>query len=286
MTRLLLAPILLGGCLAAGGPSVPERTGADVEVPGAPEGDSFDAPGGSADPSPMDAPDDPPGAPPESTPPGRAEGEPPAAPEPPPAPAARRPVVLVHGITPSGADFDVLVARLLERGWTVDRIAVVEYSSPSWGCNVDNAAELAEVVERLREDTGADRVDIVAHSMGSLSSRWYVKELGGLEVVDRYVSLGGMHRGLFSPCLSPLPVCVWQELCESGDLVTRLNAAPATPGPVRWTSIAGGADETVSVERTELDGAEHVVVDGVEHSGPAGLLEDARVFEHLMRALE
>jgi triacylglycerol esterase/lipase EstA (alpha/beta hydrolase family) len=50
-------------------------------------------------------------------------------------------------------------------------------------------------VEALLKATGATKVDILAHSMGSLNSRWYIKFLGGETKVDDWVSFGGPNHG-------------------------------------------------------------------------------------------
>ena len=43
--------------------------------------------------------------------------------------------------------------------------------------------------------TDARRVDVVSHSMGAISSRYYVERLDGADRVDAWVSLAGVNRG-------------------------------------------------------------------------------------------
>ncbi len=54
------------------------------------------------------------------------------------------------------------------------------------------ARQLAEAVEGWRR---SGMVTIIAHSMGTLISRYYVNRLGGHRQVDRMVLLGGPHAG-------------------------------------------------------------------------------------------
>lgn len=199
----------------------------------------------------------------------------------------RRPLILVHGINGGPGNYDVMVERLLADGWPEDYVVRFEAADPSWGCNVDNAHALDALVEQTRERTCQGRVDIVAHSMGTLSSRYYIKNLGGAERVNTYVTLGGMHHGLFTPCLAPdfLGVCVWQELCQSGDFIAQLNADPATPGSLHWVSIYGTADRTVPNESSHLDDAENIVIEGAEHDGENGLLQREDAYEEVLRVL-
>ena len=196
----------------------------------------------------------------------------------------RRPVVLVHGVNGSSDNYAAMIPRLVADGWPEDWIFAFDAKDPSWGCNVDNAADIASLVEHAMAATCTSRVDLVAHSMGTLSSRYFVKNLGGTEVVNTYVTLGGMHHGLSSSCWAPdfLGVCVWQEICKTGPFVAQLNAPPATPGELHWVSIYGTADESIPNDSSHLDGAENIVMDGVTH---VGLLEDEATYEEVKRVL-
>lgn len=201
-----------------------------------------------------------------------------------PEPTPRPPVLFVHGINGSSADFAALRQRMIADGWDESRMFVIDFADPSWGCNVDNAAQIEARVASILAQTGAPSLQIVAHSMGSLSSRHYLKTLGGTSKVTAYVTLGGMHHGLSSSCSPDFPgkPCVWSELCESGAFIAALNAAPATPGDVWWASIYGTADTTVPNASSTIEGAENVSVEGVDHMG---LLDDSVTFAHVRRIL-
>ncbi len=197
------------------------------------------------------------------------------------------PVLFVHGVNGGSDNYAVMLPRLVEDGWPEDRLYALDFADPSWGCSVDNAATIAEQVELIRTTTGSDRVSIVAHSMGTLSSRYYVKNLGGHEVVNTYVTLGGMHHGLDSSCSPDFPFkpCIWDEICSEGEFVAQLNADPATPGELAWVSIYGTADETVPNSSSRLDGAENIEIEGVSHAGEGGLQEDERTYDEVKRVL-
>lgn len=204
-----------------------------------------------------------------------------------PACGARRPLVLVHGINGSSANFAVMKQRLIADGWPEAWIYLFDAKDPKWGCNVDNAEAIRLLVQKALKETCQPRVDIVAHSMGTLSSRNFMKNLGGAEVVNTYVTLGGPHHGLASPCYAPgfLGVCVWRELCESGDYVKQLNAPPAIVGSGPWVSIYGTGDTTIPNASSHLEGAENIAMPGVEHAGALGLNEDAATYAEVLRVL-
>jgi triacylglycerol lipase len=200
---------------------------------------------------------------------------------------APRPVVLVHGINGSSANYAKMVERLVADGWPVGWVYAFDAKDPKWGCNVDNASAIRDLAAQAMQETGQPRIDLVAHSMGGISSRYYVKNLGGQDVVNSFLTLGTMHHGLSSPCWAPdfLGVCVWTELCQSGDFIAGLNADPATPGELHWVSMYGTADETVPNESSHLDGAENIAFEGVGHDGPGGLLESEAVWQEVRRVL-
>lgn len=200
---------------------------------------------------------------------------------------APRPVIFVHGINGSSANFSVMMERMAADGWPQDYLIGFDAADPSWGCNVDNAAAIKLLVDEVMQRTGFDRVDLVAHSMGTLSSRYYIKNLGGQEVVNTYVTLGGMHHGLDSPCWSPVGMqCTWDELCGTREFLTQLNAPPATPGELHWVSIYGTADNTVPNSSSYLEGAENISLEGVTHSGPDGLEQSAEAYAEIKRVLQ
>ncbi len=189
-------------------------------------------------------------------------------------------IVFVHGINGSLNDWNTMVDRFKSDGWPADRLIARTYSDPSWGCNGTNATQLSVWIQDLA-GRGATRIAIVAHSMGGLSSRHYLQRLGGTSSVEVFITLGTMHHGLSNPCLSPLPVCVWQELCQSGPFITGLNSPPATPGPTKWVSIFSTGDTTVPVTSAQLTGAQNIQLTGLTHDGVNGLQNSPLVYQHV-----
>lgn len=237
----------------------------------------------------------------EPSPPAPAEPERPAPSAPPPADAAagdaasvgprdaaapaRVPILFVHGMNGSAADWAPMRDRFVADGWPEASLLARTFADPKLGCNTANAAAIAGWIEELRAATGAATVDLVSHSMGTLSSRWFLHELGGVAKVRRFVSLGGMHHGLSSPCLSPLEVCVWKELCATGNFVAKINEAPATPPPTRWWTIFSPDDGTVPAASSQLAGAVNVSIPGIPHAGAGGLQDATVVYDEVKAAL-
>ncbi len=218
---------------------------------------------------------------PAPTPAPTSSNEDAGAPKPPP-----DPIVFVHGINGRGENFKVMIDRFGLDGWPTNRLWAITFADPAFGCNGDNAEALKAYVAKVLADTGATKIDLVVHSMGNLSSRRFMKALGGTAVVSSYVALGGPNRGVPLACLNPLPVCVHQELCPSSAYLADINTPPVTPGPTRWVSIYSNADDTVPPSSSPLDGAENIAFDGVDHDGPNGLLQRADVYAEVKRVVQ
>src|SRR6185295_1521779 len=98
----------------------------------------------------------------------------------------------VHGYTSNAGAWDTMKSRFLADGWTFNQLFAYTFSSTTSNANVAN--DIANRVNQIKAATGATKVDIIAHSMGSLSSRYYIKNLGGAANVDDWVSLGGPNH--------------------------------------------------------------------------------------------
>ncbi len=115
------------------------------------------------------------------------------------------PVVLVHGLianrTVNWQTFSPLLANegycvfALTYGVTDLNSALPLYQPGGMTTMQDSAAELEAFVDRVLDATGANKVDLLGHSEGTIMPAWYVTELGGEAMVDKYVSLTPLWEG-------------------------------------------------------------------------------------------
>lgn len=105
-------------------------------------------------------------------------------------PAGRRPVLLVHGYGCSRGVWWLLRRRLEAAGHTVATLSM----APPYTSMGRLVPQLNQRIEEVCAATGADRVTLVAHSMGGLICRCYLARHGS-ERVDRLLTLATPHQG-------------------------------------------------------------------------------------------
>ncbi|MET8828084.1 alpha/beta hydrolase [Streptomyces sp. NPDC004610] len=174
------------------------------------------------------------------------------------------PVVLVHGLGANSWDnFLTLAPKLRAAGYCV--------FSETYGRTVlgglagglapmaQSAAEVGAFVDRVRERTGAAKVDIVGHSEGSTVPAYYIKYLGGAAEVDDFIGFGSNFRGTTLNGLASLAAALGLQGLLTGvgcgactdylpgsAFLAKLNDGPvAVPGPT-YTSIVTRYDRVVT----------------------------------------
>lgn len=182
----------------------------------------------------------------------------------------RTPVVLVHGYGDTAASLDGLEDHLHSRGWLYSDLAEFGYD---WAAtNESNASRFGAF---LTERFGSRQVNVVAHSMGSLLTRKYLKD-GGSSRVRSWVSLGGPNHGAgdASPCgpfgtFCDIHAASLAEMTPGSTFLTSLNSGDETPGATRYTTFSSTCDAQIppgdsrAPRSTELAGA-------VNHVLPVG----------------
>jgi triacylglycerol esterase/lipase EstA (alpha/beta hydrolase family) len=116
--------------------------------------------------------------------------------DPPPAPATC-PVVLLHGIGCNGGVWTGMRASLARMG--IAPVYAMSYGPPFIPIPA-TAPQVAGKIAQIERDTGASQVVLVAHSMGGLVARSYLRAFGPSHV-RRLVTIGTPHAGSMHACL-------------------------------------------------------------------------------------
>jgi triacylglycerol lipase len=207
-------------------------------------------------------------------------------------PTARHadPVVLVHGLLANRTvNFPTISPFLANRGYCVFALTYGTRENADLGVYQPgglnrmqrSARELKRFIGRVLQATGADRVDIVGHSEGSLMPNYYVRFLGGARNVDDYVGITPLWDGTNTAGLATLaqigaalglsesafetlePFCSsCPQFLRGSPFMRKMSrgGGPAEPG-VDYTMIMTRNDElVVPYTSGEMDGAKNLVV--------------------------
>ncbi len=106
--------------------------------------------------------------------------------------AAPNPVIIVNGTFGPAFFYEPLAARLRHDGY---QVFIFQLTNLGTGDIAGTARDFAAFVGGVRTQTGAARVDLVAHSQGGLVARQYIRFNGGSSTVDKLVNLAAPNQG-------------------------------------------------------------------------------------------
>ncbi|MBT2443884.1 triacylglycerol lipase [Streptomyces sp. ISL-36] len=186
--------------------------------------------------------------------------------------SSSNPILFVHGYSGDSSNWNTMADRFRTDGWPSSHLDQWAYD---WRqSNATTAQQLATEVDRLLAATGAAKVDIVSHSMGGLSSRYYLKNLGGTSKVDAWVSLGGPNHGTDSANSCFDTSCT--EMRIGSSFLNALNSGDETPGASRYATWWSPCDTVINPDSSvAVSGASNTRTACISHSG---LLSDATVY--------
>ena len=197
-------------------------------------------------------------------------------PDPAPAPAAN-PVLLLHGVLCNAGVWQTMRRTLAARG--IGPVYALSYGPPL--ASIERFADqMAERIDTILAATGARQVIVVAHSMGGLVARAYLRRYGGAKL-RRLVTIGTPHHGsvlaytFFGRSLAQMrPLSRW---------LMELNAAQVDTCPP-IVSLWSWQDSMVVPQTSSLlPGAQNVALVGIAHNT---LLRDAQVQERVAAEIE
>jgi pimeloyl-ACP methyl ester carboxylesterase len=188
--------------------------------------------------------------------------------DPPPEPAAL-PVVLVHGVMCNAGVWYGFRRGLAARG--VSAVYALTYGPPLASIELF-AEQLAAKIDDVLHATGARDVVLVAHSMGGLVCRAYLRRFGGAKV-RRLVTIAAPHRG--SHHARFFPGRSLSEMRPDSAWLDSLNVERAHDVPV--VSLWSWHDSMVTPQTSSrLEWAEDIALSGIAHNA---LLDDPQTIE-------
>ncbi|MBW4560494.1 MAG: triacylglycerol lipase [Mojavia pulchra JT2-VF2] len=143
----------------------------------------------------------------------------------------QNPVLLIHGINDTGAVFHTMEQYLRQRGWSVYTLDLVPNNGD---------IGLDELAQQIADYVAANflpeqPLDLVGFSMGGIVSRYYLQRLGGIQRVQRFVTISSPHNGTMIAYASQRPGC--KQMRVNSALLNDLNFDAAMLKQLNFTSI-------------------------------------------------
>jgi triacylglycerol esterase/lipase EstA (alpha/beta hydrolase family) len=196
----------------------------------------------------------------------------------PAATSSDRPVLLIHGVLVNDGVWFFTRRRLRRMG--IEPIYAMTYGPPF--ADIERFAEqLSLRIAQICAATGAERVLVVAHSMGGLVARAYLRRFGPRRLA-KLVTIGTPHHG--SVLAWSFPGRGLEQMRPGNAWLAELNRTEDAPSAVPITSIWSRHDNMVAPQSScQLPCAQNVAFAGVGHNA---LLGDRRVIDLLAREVE
>ncbi len=168
------------------------------------------------------------------------------------------PVLLVHGIYSDDSIWNLTNQSLINAGYDVFTVGAMQDQPqngifPSNGLIENSALQLKDAIDNVKAATGATKVNVVAHSMGGLVTRWYIRSPSYSHDIDKLIMLGTPNKGswvaanpsayllmainLFAGTTSANDIGRY-EMIPGSSLLQNLNKDFGTKG-VTMSSVAG-----------------------------------------------
>lgn len=188
-------------------------------------------------------------------------------------PRQAKPIILfVHGWNSSGSVWNTMVGRFKNDGWATRELATFSYNTAA--SNATTAGIIAAKVDSIQKKNGGAQVTLISHSMGALSARYYVRNLGGDGKVSALITLAGTNHGTLTAQFCLQTSC--REMVPGSSFLNALNADDETWGAPRYATWWSACDEVISPDESALlAGALNTQTACLQHSQ---LHQDATVY--------
>lgn len=131
---------------------------------------------------------------------------------------------------------------------------------------LSDARAIGRAVDAEKKARPTTPVSLVGHSVGGVTTRYYVKELGGTSKVANVIAIGTPEYGSPGACNQP---GTDGQLCPGSAFLRDLNAGDDTPGPTKYYRIRSAYEWVTG----DLDGGQCRVTPLRAFVAPTGYTE-------------
>jgi triacylglycerol lipase len=172
----------------------------------------------------------------------------------------RIPIVLVHGLGGNRGSWWPLRMFLRMNGYK----RVYAFGSEDQTVE-EGAARLKAFMEDVLTATGASRVDIVAHSLGGIFSRYALQRLGMAQYARTLVTLATPHQGTYAAQYANTSLTL--ALRPDSPVIRDLNSDDLSSWPIRFVTVSSDRDVyVIPFEGMKHPHAQNVFLPGISHS--------------------
>ncbi|WAC55147.1 esterase/lipase family protein [Gordonia sp. SL306] len=136
-------------------------------------------------------------------------------------------VLIIPGQYVGAVPFAPMADNLTSRGYPTTVLDL-----PGFDMKTD-AKKIGAAVDRIHREHPTDRIALVGHSIGGVSARYYLKEMGGHAKVATYVAAGSPQYGSPGACGQQAA----PEVCPGTPFMTSLNKGDDTPGKTEYYGV-------------------------------------------------
>lgn len=189
----------------------------------------------------------------------------------------RNPVILLHGLWDKAAIFNTMSGYLKQLGWSVFSLDMI----PSNG-----SLPLEKLAQQVADFVDINLppeqpFDLIGFSMGGIVGRYYLQRLGGIDRVERFISISSPHNGTATGFASWHPGCSQMRIGSS--FLADLNGDISLLNRLNFTSIWTPYDlMIVPATSSKVPVGKDVEIPVLVH---AWMVADARVLKVVTEAL-
>lgn len=189
----------------------------------------------------------------------------------------RNPVLLIHGISDTTLVFHRMTSYLSGLGWSVHSFNLIP-NNGSFGLD-KLAMQVADYVAKTFDPE--QPLDVIGFSMGGIVSRYYIQRLGGIDRVQRFISISAPNQGTLMGHLSRHLGCM--QMRPGSEFLKDLNQDAAMLGQLNFTVIWTPFDlMIVPASSSQMPVGKEVIVPVRLHSW---MLADGRIHKAVVEAL-
>ncbi len=192
----------------------------------------------------------------------------------------KNPVLMIHAYFQNASNYWLMKARLRRDGWS--HLYTLTFSPP-WASIPVLSQQVKARIDKILDKTGAKKVDIIAHSMGGLVSRYYIKKLMGDKKVSRLITLTSPLAGTYAAYLW-LGSCA-RDMRPGSKFLKELDFRPEEFPRLSQTAIYSALDELMIPHHSAATGNKEIDI-FLPYRGHAAFLYSPRAYQEVRERLK